>query len=238
MNEDEARTADSRRLLVLDVEGTLFESGLKLRGTELTSTIWQAIATELGPEAVREEVETHGRWDRGEYSSYVAWMLDTIRIHRRHGLTESVFQELIAAASYNPGIEEAIRNVDREQWIPVLVSGGFRALAARAQADLNILHSFTACDYLFGDDGRIAGFNVLPCDFEGKLDFIRLMLREYRLADSAWAFVGDGANDVPIAMEAPYSIGYRAHPALRMVTTAQIDTFDNLIEVLRDGFDA
>src|SRR5688572_13309167 len=69
-----------QRLLVLDVEGTLFDAGIRLPGTTLASTIWQAIAVALGPVAVEEEVATHHRWSRGEYPSYLAWMKDTIEI--------------------------------------------------------------------------------------------------------------------------------------------------------------
>ena len=66
------------KLLVFDVEGTLFETKTRLPGTSITSTIWQAIAYALGPDAVNEEVNTHSRWTNGEYKSYLDWMRDTI----------------------------------------------------------------------------------------------------------------------------------------------------------------
>jgi hypothetical protein len=44
------------RLLVMDVEGTLFSTEVRLPGTSLTSTIWQAIALALGDKAVEEEL--------------------------------------------------------------------------------------------------------------------------------------------------------------------------------------
>jgi phosphoserine phosphatase len=118
-----------------------------------------------------------------------------------------------------------------------MVSGGFRALAARAQRDLGVVHSFAACDYFFGEDGKLAGWNLLPCDFEGKLDFVSLMLREYGLAETDWVFVGDGANDVPVAEAAPLSVGYRPHAKLRAIVDHVIDDFSQLPRVLEENDD-
>ena len=70
-----------------DVEGTLFRSGVRLPGALLDSSIWQAVAQMLGPEAEREEIETHQRWQRDEYPSYLDWMKASVDIHTRHGLT-------------------------------------------------------------------------------------------------------------------------------------------------------
>lgn len=170
-----------RRLLVLDVEGTLFENTVHLPETSLTSTVWQAIAHELGPSAVTEEIATHREWENGSYRSYLDWMTATIEIHKRHGLTAKQFGTIIDGARYNGGVDAALRGVDRTRYEPVLISGGFRALGERVQRDFGIKHLFAACDYFFDSDGALAGYNLLPCDFEGKLDFIRLMLREYGL---------------------------------------------------------
>lgn len=220
------------KLLVLDVEGTLFQTDVQLSGTSIDSTIWQGIAHALGPDAVREEVETHKRWDSGDYRSYLDWMKDTISIHRRHGLSYKLFQRLISSAQYSIGVVETMSQVDRSKYEPILISGGFRELTARAQRDLKIYHVFVACEYLFGKDGILKSYNLLPCDFEGKIDFIRLMLREYGLGSNDWLFVGDGANDVPIAKKAPVSVGYRPHSELKKVVTYVIDDFHELLGIL------
>lgn len=220
------------KLLVLDVEGTLFRTEVRLPGTSLDSTIWQGIAEALGPKAISEEVETHRRWEEGHYRSYLDWMKDTISIHKRYGLSRELFHRLIQSAEYNEGVIETFSSIDRSEYEPLLLSGGFRELAARAQRELRISHAFTACEYFFGEDGRLEGYNLLPCDFEGKLDFIMLMLREYGLGSDDWVFVGDGANDVPIAKRAPLSVGYRPHPELRKVVTCVISGFPELTEVL------
>ena len=220
------------RLLVLDVEGTLFRTTIRLPGTTIDSTIWQGLAHRLGESAIREEVATHGRWHSGGYRNYLDWMRETIEIHQRHGLTEAIFREVIDAAEYNPGVLETLSNLDRSRYEIVLISGGFRELAARAQRDLGIIHVFAACEYLFSGDGLLRSFNLLPCDFRGKIDFILLMLREYGLEQKDWLFVGDGANDVPIAKTAPVSIGYNPHPELRQSVTHVVEHFSDIARLL------
>jgi phosphoserine phosphatase len=220
------------KLLVFDVEGTLFQTMLRLPGTDIDSTIWQGIAHRLGEGAIREEVASHGRWGRGEYRNYLEWMKDTILIHQKYGLTGEMFRELIASAQYSPNLAQAISQIDRTQFEPVLISGGFRELAARAQGDFGIIHAFAACEYFFGNDDRLRSFNLLPCDFRGKIDFIKLMLREYELGDNDWIFIGDGVNDVPIAQAAPVSVGYRSHPRLREVVTHVIEDFADLNPII------
>jgi len=222
------------KLLVMDIEGTLFEPGVQLPGTSLRSTIWQAIATTLGPEAVADEVRTHSKWESGDYSSYLEWMRATIEIHKKYGLTRSAFEALVAGVSYNPGLQSFMQTLDRDRYEVVLISGGFRELAARAQADFSIHHAFAACEYLFDPDGTLASFNLLPCDFRGKVDFIGLMLAEYGLTQSDWVFIGDGANDVPIASAAPLSIGFRPDPRLAAATDYSIDDFAELVDILKE----
>lgn len=224
-----------KKLLVLDVEGTLFESRIRLPGTELSSTIWQAIAAALGPAAEQDEIDTHRKWHAGEYSCYMEWMKDTIRIHKAHGLRRKAFAEIVSNACYNAGVQETLSKVDRQLYEPVLISGGFSELATRVNRDFGFNHSFAACTYFFDAEERLSGFNLLPCDFEGKLHFIRLMLQEYRLGDSDWVFVGDGLNDVKIASAAPLSVGYRPHPALAQVVTYSITNFSDLLGILAES---
>lgn len=220
------------KLLVLDIEGTVFRTPIRLPGTHIDSTIWQAVAHALGANAIQEEVATHDRWREGFYRSYLDWMKDTIAIHQRHGLTETIFSKLIAAAQYNPGVVNTLRSVDRSLYEIVLISGGFRELARRAQIELEIHHAFAACEYFFDGSGALTAFNLLPCDFAGKIDFIQLMLREYGLTPRDWLFVGDGLNDLPIAQAAPISIAYNGVAELREITTFAIDDFRDLAGIL------
>lgn len=220
------------KLLVLDVEGTLFKTKIRLPGTNLDSTIWQSLALALGPEAVKEEIETHDKWKNNEYCSYLDWMKETIAIHCKYKLNRDLFKKIIASAEYNEGALEVISKIDRSKYELVMVSGGFRELTIRAQKDLNIIHSFVACEYIFDDAGALRSYNLLPCDFRGKIDFINLLIREYNIAPADWIFIGDGANDVPIAETAPVSIGINPHRELARVVTWKINSFSELPDIL------
>src|SRR5882724_2833407 len=114
--ENKMSIARPKRLLVFDVEGTLFETKVRLPSTSLDSTIWQAVAHELGPKAVIAEIETHQKWRRGEYPNYLEWMKDTIRIHKEFGLTQNIFHRIISMAAYNSGVQKALADVDREKF--------------------------------------------------------------------------------------------------------------------------
>jgi len=222
----------SRRLLVFDVEGTLFKASVQLESTSLSSTIWQGLAQALGPEAVAAEIATHKKWHAGVYSSYLDWMRDTIRVHQAHGLTREVFDLVISNAEYNDGVVDFFKRLNRDRFEVVMISGGFRELSRRAQVDLGIYHSFSACEYFFGEAGTLVGFNLLPCDFRGKIDFIKLMLQEYGFNSTEWVFIGDGANDVPIATAAPISVAYCAHAELQGVATNLVKSFGQIDSII------
>ena len=222
------------KILVLDVEGTLFEA-ISLPVTTVQSTIWQGIAKALGPQAEIEEARTHEIHESKGYKNYLQWMEATIEIHKKYGLSASTFCNLVRSAVYNPNVVSTLSRVDRRKYEPVLISGGFKELAARAQKDLAIRHAFAACEYFFDERGTLCGYNLLPCDFDGKIDFIKLMLREYRLNENDWVFVGDGKNDVPIARAAPLSVAYRADEMLNDVSTHRIQDFAELTAILNSN---
>ena len=232
MNRTDQGRKMKKRLLVLDVEGTIFER-FRIQDAVIDSTIWQGIAKALGDDAVREELQTQKGWQTGGYRTYIEWMRSTVSIHIKYGLTKDIFQDLIKSAKYNPHVPETIMEVDRGIYVPILVSGGFRELAARAQRDFNIEHAFAACEYFFGEDNKLETYNLLPCDFQGKIEFVRMMLKEYDLDSNDWVFVGDGKNDVPVAKAAAVSVGYRPDPGLRKVVTYRIEDFKELLAILR-----
>jgi hypothetical protein len=100
------------KLLVFDVEGTLFQTLIRLPGTDIDSTIWQGIAHRLGESAIREEVATHGRWSRGEYRNYLEWMKDTILIHQKYGLTGAMFRQSHWSTRSHP-----VRTNSNKRWL-------------------------------------------------------------------------------------------------------------------------
>ena len=122
-----------KMLIVCDVEGTIFQAKYRIEGTDYASSMWQPIAHALGEKAEREEYETHLRWDNLEYDNYVDWVKATVEIHRKYKLKREVFNRIIDEAEYMPGVEAFFQKIDREKFIPVLITGGFRNLTRRAE---------------------------------------------------------------------------------------------------------
>lgn len=225
------------KLLVFDVEGTIFEAKYKIEGTDYSSTLWQPIAHSLGEAAEQEEKETHIKWENKEYSNYMEWVHASILVHKKYGLKEDVFNDLVSGANYCKGVIAFFEKLDRKKYIPVIISGGFQNLNSRAQSELRIHHSYSACKYLFDKDGYLESWNIYPSDFEDKYDHVKLLFKQYGLnSNTDWVFVGDGKNDVDIARRAPLSIafGEDAHQKLLAVCQYHINDFLELNKILSD----
>ena len=221
-------------LLVCDVEGTIFKAKYRIEGTEYASTMWQPIAQRLGEAAVLAEKETHEKWKNGKYKNYKDWVEDTIRIHKEFGLKKNEFYELVEEAEYIDGVVEFFQSLDRDEYIPVLVSGGFQELIRRAQKELKIKYGFGACEYIFDEnDGFLSHYSLRACDFEGKYEYIKMLFGEYNLNSKVdWVFVGDGKNDIEIAKKAPLRIGINPHDDLKPVVHHQVNCFSEVRNIL------
>ena len=167
----------------------------------------------------------------------------TIEIHRRFGLTERVFNEVMSSVPFMPGVDSALERIHAQGAISAVVTGGFKALADRVQRRLRIHHSFSACEYFFdAETGLIDHFNLLPADEAGKADFMRLTCREYGVDPKDCAFVGDGKNDVHLAQAVGFSVAFNAQSELRAVAAESIsqspgtEDFTAVVDALERGF--
>lgn len=219
------------RLLVCDVEGTIFKARYRIDGTDYASTMWQPLAKSLGEEAIERERLTHELWEKGHYPHYPAWVEDTIRIHKDFGLHKDTFHALIEGAEYMEGVREFFGQLDRREFLPVLISGGFQELIKRAQKDLGIKYGYGACEYFFDEtDGKLSWHSLKSCDFEGKYDSIKMLLRDNDISE--WIFIGDGKNDLHIAKKATLAIGINPHPLLAEVVHHQVADFSGIAPII------
>jgi phosphoserine phosphatase len=213
------------KLIFMDLEGTLLQKatcpGRAYGGAPST---WTLLAERLGQDALQEEEQTKERWLRGEYRSYIEWMQDTVRIHQRYGLTKDIFQEVLDSVKEMPGSRDAVNLFHKHGAVTAIISGGFKALADRVQRSLKIHHSLAACEYFFDlRTGELEYWNLLPSDYRGKANFIRLLRSEYRVKKRECVFIGDAQNDIPVIKEVGLSIGFNAQPAFREVCAYSID---------------
>ena len=206
------------KICFLDMEGTLLKKEHSLDNGKVAPSAWTVLAREIGPECYVEEELSKDKWLRGDYVSYTSWMHDTICIHKKHGLTEKIFNKVISASNLQNGAEELVKYLNDKKIITVIISGGFKALADKVQRKLKIVHSYSACEYFFDENGEFEHFNLLPTDERGKVVFMQHLAEEYKVSLQDCVFIGDGKNDVHLAMAAGYSISFNGQPELESVS--------------------
>lgn len=211
------------KLIFFDMEGTIFEKAVKNSHGNIAPSAWTLIANHLGEKASKEEEETKRKWNAGEYQGYVEWMEDTISIHQKYGLTKGFFDKVMGSIGYHSGVKETFRELHKMGYHTALISGGFKAQADRAQMDLKIKHAFSACEYFWNKQGEICHYNLLPCDYDGKVDFMKLLMKEHGLGKEQCAFVGDGKNDFPLAKAVGISISFNGPKELQEACTYSIN---------------
>jgi phosphoserine phosphatase len=212
------------RIVFFDMEGTLLKKEYRLDNGLVAPSAWTLLAERLGPECYAAEEETKKLWvAKTKYRNYLDWMQDTVDIHRRFNLTRAIFLEVINSVEFMPRAETAVARIHATGAKSILITGGFKALADRVQSRLRIHHAFAGCDYFFNElTGHVDHVNLLPADESGKVDFMRLMCREYSVDPADCVFVGDGKNDCDLARAVGFSIAFNAQPELVDVATTSI----------------
>ena len=211
------------KLIFFDMEGTIFRKTVRNSYGNTAPSAWSLTGKSLGEKAHSEEELTKKKWTEGLYAGYVEWMEDTIRIYEKYGLTRDAFESAMRSIEYHPGVFETFHELKGRGVKTALISGGFKAQADRALVDLKINHAFAACELFWDGKGRLAHWNLLPCDYEGKIDFMKLIMKEHGLDRDECAFVGDGKNDVALAKEAGLSVCFNGDEALKKVSTYSVE---------------
>lgn len=225
-------------LVFFDLEGTLFKIPNHSHNVAVAVSAWTVLAQRLGPACLREEEESKLAWQAGKFRTYLEWMQHSIELLIRHGLTKRTFFEVIDQLEETPGIRIVASELHRMGATLAIVSGGFKQVADRAQIAMRASHAMAACELFFDEESQhVLHWNLLPSDFLGKIDFMRLLIREYGVNASDCVFVGDGPNDIPLAREVGLSIAYGAHEALRRETTYAIsplegESFTKIIDLI------
>ena len=202
------------KLIFFDMEGTLFKKAVPLEKTRVAPSAWAAIAQSLGSKAVDEENETQDKWNNGEYSGYIEWMEDTVKIHKKYKLRRDRFCKILDSIDYSLGVKDVFKIINRKNIPTCLISGGFKYQADKALKDLRIKHAFVGCEYFWGSNGLLDNWNLLPADERGKRSFMKLLIKEYGFTPNECAFVGDGQNDILIAKAVGVSISFNGSEKL------------------------
>ncbi|MBD3252807.1 HAD-IB family phosphatase [Candidatus Pacearchaeota archaeon] len=211
------------KLVFFDMDGTIFNNGLKDSFGNTAPSTWTVLARHLGKQALEEEEQTKIKWTNKEYKGYLDWMDDTIKIHKKYGLTKDFFFKVINSIPYFDGVKETMEILKKNNITLCMISGSFKEMANRAIEDSGFRHVFAACEYFWDENNKLKEWNLLPCDYEGKVDFMRLVMLEHGLGKNECAFVGDGRNDIPLAQVVGTSICFNGAKELQAVCTYSVN---------------
>ncbi|MBN2043179.1 MAG: HAD family phosphatase [Candidatus Aenigmarchaeota archaeon] len=211
------------KLVFFDMEGTIFRKTVKTTRGNSAPSAWYLLTKELGKKAFEEAEKNRDRWTSGEIKGYVEWIDVTIELFKKHGLKRDFFEKVMNSIEYHPGVRETFSELRKRGYLTAIISGGFKSQADRAQKDLKIDHTLSACEIFWNNDGTIDHWNSLPSDYEGKVKIMKLLMDEHGLKSEHCAFVGDGKNDVFLAKKVGTSIALNAPEELQRVSTHSIN---------------
>jgi phosphoserine phosphatase len=220
------------QLIFFDMEGTIFQKQQTIlpngKMTEHPS-LWSRLMSELGKEAQDENEQTVKKWDSGLYTNYIEWCIESLKIYQKYGLTKELFENTTKSIQYNEYVKKTFAILNKKCIKTAIVSGGFIEQARRAQRDLLITHAYASVELYWNSSGNLFHWNILPTDFVGKVDFVRLLMKEYNLRPHECAFIGDGKNDIYVAKEVGCSFSYRGHADLNKIATHRVDNFSDIL---------
>ncbi|MEO5577723.1 MAG: phosphoserine phosphatase SerB [Sphingomicrobium sp.] len=122
----------------------------------------------------------------------------------------------------NPGAATLVKTMRARRAGTLLLSGGFVDFVEPVAAMVGF-ESFAA-NCLAKDNDELTGdLEGAIVDAEAKKAAMVVERDERGLASSAVLAIGDGANDIPLIVEAGLGVAYRAKPALIAVADARLD---------------
>ena len=211
------------KLCFFDLEGTLFKKSYHAHGGREFASAWGALCAILGPEAEQEDARNRERFYSNGYARYSDWVVDTVRIHQKYGLSRSTFDEVIYSVDYHDGADQLLTTLASKGIRVAVISGGLKALADRVATDHKVEHCFASAEYYWDVDGMLHHWNIMPTDFENKRHLAEMLCKDLGIAPEECLFVGDGLNDVAIAGYVGTSIAFNAHDDLKAVATHTVN---------------
>jgi len=148
------------------------------------------------------------------------------RVALLRGLDEHVIPRCLAERIRpNAGAATLVRTLRARGATTILVSGGFTAFV-RPIAEQIGFDRFEA-NILAVEAGMLTGFTEGPIvDSKRKHDVLADARAELGISAGDTLAIGDGANDIPMIVEAGLGVAYRAKPALVAVADARLDNND------------
>lgn len=204
-------------LLVLDVDSTLIEQ-----------EVIELLAERVG---LRDQVKTVTDQAMAGEIDFQEALLQRVRL--LEGLTDQVFQEVLADIRVTDGVPELVSAVHKSGGMVGAISGGFSQVLEPLADKLSL--DFFKANNLEVKDGVITGEIIGDIvDAEVKARTMLDWAREYGFDASNIVAVGDGANDIQMLKASGFAVAFRPKDILRDYGDLVIegDSLEPLISVL------
>lgn len=204
-------------LLVLDVDSTLIEQ-----------EVIELLAERVG---LRDQVKTVTDQAMAGEIDFQEALLQRVRL--LEGLTDQVFQEVLADIRVTDGVPELVSAVHKSGGMVGAISGGFSQVLEPLADKLSL--DFFKANNLEVKDGVITGEIIGDIvDAEVKARTMLDWAREYGFDVSNTVAVGDGANDIQMLKASGFAVAFRPKDILRDYADLVIegDSLEPLISVL------
>ena len=139
------------------------------------------------------------------------------RVALLKGLSTSALQETLEATIINPGAKELVSAIKAGGGTCVLVSGGFTNFTAPIAQEAGFDHNHG--NTLGIDDEALTGEVIDPIlDKTAKVSFLNDYCTQLGISSSQAMTIGDGANDLPMLLQAEtaggFGVGYHPKPSV------------------------
>ncbi len=135
------------------------------------------------------------------------------RVAMLKGLSESFLEDAMKMVHLTPGATELVATMKANGAYCALVSGGFTFFTSRVAKQVGF--DFNAGNQMEIIDGQLTGHVIDPIvTKDSKLAYLKSLCEERSLTTDEAVAVGDGANDLPMILEAGLGIAYHAKPSV------------------------
>lgn len=198
------------KLIFFDMDGVLFDIvGYNETGKKVAISTWNAVFDHAG--IYHEHERLKKIFIKGSFPSYMEWTDEACRVLQKYGLTRDKFMKIINDRPLMNGAKETLSELKERGYKTAVITGSFKALAVRAQNLLGLDYVIAHCELIFNDNGNLKEWRLVPCDFEGKVEYFNKLAKQLDLSSSECAYVGDEVNDIPIFGKVGLSIAFNCY---------------------------